>query len=753
MSHDAAYAFWLRFAEARGAVVEEGPEQALAVLPPDLQAELGVGEALAVTTDPGVAEEEGAVLLTPGHPVLERAVAAALAGGDAGLVWPPWPRPLPPGADVLLARARERIPVEHGRIDPAGAPAAVFAPVLRVGALCTHTLDEQFQERLEAWVDARTGLSLPEAQIRRWREAPAAEGADAAHPVLQPRLDAALAAADALLAERALARGAELARQAQAALRAERQRAEAYYAAVLDAAARRREGAPPERQALLDRQAEVTAAERERRLLEITDKFRPRHDLRHFRLHLVLAPALHFPVWVRRGERRFAFALCWSLQAADFLPPACPRCGSGAPLSAGREALGCVECLAPKPAAAREGGRDGDAGAIGDGGGAWGAEPMGERDGTAHREPAASRDAAGNREGSENREAEGQRDRATAGVREAAAARAGAGGPAGTAGARGRGKPGQAVGPAPAAAGGVAAAREGARGQEVAGRRSAQPGGAGGGRDGTAAKRPAAAGRTRPAVPLDRSGRPTPRPRDAGHEGERLRHQAAFAFLRSLIGSGGLPAPMIAPHSPLAVAVDLWGRSGPLLAVGLPLAVPPDEARLGPVMEDRLLPPAVSGVLQAGRTPYAFTLRWSSAGPAAAFAELLPVPDGFDAALPPRDALPPDVAARLFEGAPPPRAGLDAVERAIWDHARPGFGVPLFLRCLAAWRRLPPGNRQAADAPLAAAAGLLHLVGRRGALRPTYNGLATDFGVDPAAVQDAAAQLARALGLYAARFW
>ncbi len=759
MSTDAAYNFLLRFAEARGAAVEEGPDQALAILPPALQAELGAPETLPITSDPEVADEEGAVLLTPGHPVLERAVSATLRAGDSGLVWLPWPRPLPPDPGVLLARARQRIPVEHGRIDPAGTPAPVFVPLLRVGALCTHTLDEQFQERLEAWVDARTGLSLPEAQIRRWREVPGAEGGDALHPILQPRLDVALAAADALLQERAAVRGEELARQAQAARRGERERVEAYYAAVLAAAARRREGAPPERQALLDRQAEVTAAERERRLLEIADKFRPRHDLQRFRLHLLLAPAIYFPVWVRRGERRFPFALCWSLHAGDFVPAACPRCGSEDALSAGREALGCARCLPPHASRDPGGGAAGSA-----------EEPDRDMGETGHRQGAPPRVWPARRNGTAAGTSQGMRSadatdppeaacgrEAEAALREAAVANAGAtetGGAVANAGAApNRVRHGQTAAPSTPAPRSVGATRKGAPGQQVAAMRSGGPGGFRPDPDVAHARHPAAPGRTRPAVPLDRGGRPAARGATPGDQGERLRQQAAFAFLRSLAAAGVPPAAAIARQSPLAVATALWGRAGPLLTVGLPLGVPPDEARLGPIVEDPLLPCAVSGALRAGRTLYAFTLRWASAAPVAAFSELLPCRDCFGPALPPRGALRPEVATRLFEGAPPPRGDLDPVEEALWDKARPNLGLPFFLRCVASWRRLRPGERESGGGADAAAAGLVHVVGRMAALRPTYTGLAKDFGVDAAAVRASATQLNRALQLFVASPW
>lgn len=105
-------------------------------------------------------------------------------------------------------------------------------------------------------------------------------------------------------------------------------RTTAYYQELLSSIERRRQGAPEERRALLARQAEVARAEEQRRLREIEDKYRPAHSLRRLRLHLVLAPALHLPLWVRRGDRRYPFALCWSLHGGDFLPVPAPGAGS-----------------------------------------------------------------------------------------------------------------------------------------------------------------------------------------------------------------------------------------------------------------------------------------------------------------------------------------------------------------------------------------------------------------------------------------
>ena len=340
-----AYRFFLHWLETRGAAIEQGQDSALVLVPTDLLDVLRVPETLAVTADPDVATEDGALLLTPGHPALEHGVSEVLAQGDAGIVWLPWPRPLPPTPETLLSRARAVVAVEHGRIDPERPPQPVFAPLLYVGALCTHVVDDQFQERVEVWVDGRNGREIPPPQARALQAAGRLHGEPARHPILAPRFDQALTAADALLEEKAQERGRALGDRGSEMAKAERTRTTAYYEEVLASIERRRQGAPQERQALLARQAEVARAEQQRRLREIEEKYRPSHTLRRLRLHLLLAPAIYLPLWIRRGDRRYPFALCWSLYTGSFLPTPCPRCASDGPLVAGRSELGCQACL------------------------------------------------------------------------------------------------------------------------------------------------------------------------------------------------------------------------------------------------------------------------------------------------------------------------------------------------------------------------------------------------------------------------
>ncbi|HZD70359.1 MAG TPA: hypothetical protein VFA45_16100 [Actinomycetes bacterium] len=350
---DPALRFWLRYLEASGGLHEDADDQVLAMLPSQLQAELGLPEELAVTTDPEVARENGALLLLPGHPVLDQAAASVLDRGDAGLAWLAWPAGTPPAPAALLERARERFDIDHGRIDTGGHPARVYLPVLRVGALVSYTAGagERFQEREEVWVDGRTGRPLGQGILAAVTTAPRLTAPDSSHRALTPDLAVALARAHERMVERALARLDVLARRAQAPLREELAQTDAYYQAALQALAKRREQAEPDRQRLLDARAEATRVEHTRRRAEIQEKFRPGHQVRPFRLHLLLVPAVELPVQVRRGQTAHPFTLTWVLPRAGFVDPACPHCGTAERLVAGRDRLGCRACLQPtKPA-------------------------------------------------------------------------------------------------------------------------------------------------------------------------------------------------------------------------------------------------------------------------------------------------------------------------------------------------------------------------------------------------------------------
>lgn len=348
MTADPAVQFWLRWAESEGALHESVGDVALAVLPAGVRDSLGLPEEVALTADPEVAREDGAVLLAPGHPLLDHATETVLGRGDADIRCLAAPSTPIPDEQSLLARAREAFPVDHGRIDVAEPPVPCRLPVLRVGALITYAvaLDERFQEQAEAWVDVEAAAAVSDRIADRLSRA-AQEPARSAPE--QSDLSAAVAIGHGVLERIALARRHDLSGQLERARTDELARTRSYYQAMLAALARRRIAATPQRQGALDAKAESTRAERDRRLAEVEEKFRPHHGIRPFRLHVLWVPAVRLAVHVRRGPRTHPLTLHWLRPAAAFTPLPCRGCGGSEAWVAGKDRLGCRSCL-PKAA-------------------------------------------------------------------------------------------------------------------------------------------------------------------------------------------------------------------------------------------------------------------------------------------------------------------------------------------------------------------------------------------------------------------
>src|SRR5215470_18224623 len=226
---DSGLRFWLDYVEWSDGLWEGAGDVALVVLPPRLAAEFALPDEVQVTGDPDVAREDGATFLAAGHPAVIRAAEAALESGDVGVVTLARPRSLPPSAAALQDKARERFPVDHGRIDAVGEPRPVFRGVLRAGAVVNYAVstEDRFQERVECWVDLPTGLALPDRVSGRL--ASGAVAAQGARCDSLAELDAGVARVYQTLEAAALRRRQDLAGQATKAHDTERRRAEEYY--------------------------------------------------------------------------------------------------------------------------------------------------------------------------------------------------------------------------------------------------------------------------------------------------------------------------------------------------------------------------------------------------------------------------------------------------------------------------------------------------------------------------------------------
>jgi hypothetical protein len=205
-----------------------------------------------------------------------------------------------------------------------------------------------------------------------------------------------------------------------------------------------------------------------------------------------------------------------------------------------------------------------------------------------------------------------------------------------------------------------------------------------------------------------------------------------------------------APHSPAAAMHALFGAGGPLRAVGVDAGEVPvsmstsDSQPSGPGSGMFL----VDGVLHTASNSYGYQLCWRFAGTTALVEEVTPFPGAYWPRQPePRYNPAGLVGRRLYAAAPPPRASLDAVASTLWRSVT-RYGLPLILRCLAAWWRVADADQLlAAHPPDALAAGVARMIAYRAGAGGRYDATSATFGVDVAAVRAAATELQRLLRL------
>jgi hypothetical protein len=365
--HGPAFSFWLHYLDSRGGLWEHSGDAVLAVLPERLGAAHDLPETALITDDPDISREDGVLFLGAGHPAIDQAADTVITDGDIGTLTVTH-RSRPLSTEDLLAKIRDQVPVDHGRIDATGSPIQSQRALLRLGVLVSHTVsaEEQFTEVAECVVDVASRIAWTEDAATRLRGTlsttdPTADGAPRRAANKNPLLHALLAAHQELDSA-ATQRGQELASTADTERTAEITRAGEYYAAALAALDKRRVGADSRRQELLDSRASATRAERDRRLAEINEKYRHHHELRPYRLHLINIPVLRLVTDVRRGERRWPLTFDYLPLLGTVAPTRCPTCDAPAPLVATKSQLGCNTCVpirtttptlpVPKPAPA-----------------------------------------------------------------------------------------------------------------------------------------------------------------------------------------------------------------------------------------------------------------------------------------------------------------------------------------------------------------------------------------------------------------
>lgn len=343
-----AFAFWLDYLDARGGLWERSGDSVLMMLPDQLATTHDLPESTLVTDDPDIAREDGVLFLGAGHPEIGKAADAVITTGDvAAITLPPPAKPM--STPDLLARIRDRVHIDHGRIDATAAPVRAHRPTLRLGELVSHTVsaEERFTEVAECVIDASSRIPWPEDSAARLRDA-ATTGTWSGRDVRSNDLVPALGVARQIIDEAATARGRTLATGADAERTAEITRANDYYAAALAAIDKRRADADSERTGMLDARAQATIAERDHRLAEINEKYGHRHELRPYRLHLIDLPAWRVATDVRRGDRRWPLVMDYIPLLGTVAPLRCPTCDAHAPLVATKTNLACIACAPTK---------------------------------------------------------------------------------------------------------------------------------------------------------------------------------------------------------------------------------------------------------------------------------------------------------------------------------------------------------------------------------------------------------------------
>ena len=259
---------------------------------------------------------------------------------------------------------------------------------------------------------------------------------------------------------------------------------------------------------------------------------------------------------------------------------------------------------------------------------------------------------------------------------------------------------GSAAGAAGAAAGAAGAAATSGRGRVKA------AGGTVPAKRRPAASRPASAASRRVSTA---AGPKPPSPQAVSKTGGKL----ALEFW-SVTGQGNLRAlrRLCAPDSPAAAAVRLYGIQGPTTAIGMVAGDRPESLTSITSVPHPSELAGTCGFLDAGRDRYNYLLRWDPC--TRLVAEVLPFGSWVSARLPSARWLPAHASERLFGGLPEPDCDLDPVAVRLWRKVLPAHGLPLALRCLAAWWRIsdrpefPAGPR-----PSVLAAAIHRMIGYR----------------------------------------
>jgi hypothetical protein len=238
--------------------------------------------------------------------------------------------------------------------------------------------------------------------------------------------------------------------------------------------------------------------------------------------------------------------------------------------------------------------------------------------------------------------------------------------------------------------------------------------------------------------------------------GERL----AFSFWRAAAADTKKLRVLCGQDGPAAAAVTMFGGYGPFRAIGLPPTDPPTsvQATFTTARPDAWT--ITIGVIATAAKQYLFRMTWHFENRRAVVDEVTPLGHQFGSRGQMAAAFRP--APELFAELPPPRVQLDRVARQVWKVAVPRRGLPLALRCLAAWWRIAGAHGEPVqlasvefdEYPAALVAGALErLVGYWATGSGTYAEAAAAYQVGEPDLRKITPVLQGHLQLSAGRLW
>jgi len=235
-------------------------------------------------------------------------------------------------------------------------------------------------------------------------------------------------------------------------------------------------------------------------------------------------------------------------------------------------------------------------------------------------------------------------------------------------------------------------------------------------------------------------------------DGNRL----AMRFWEDVASGDRKLARLVAPDSPAAAALRVWGTFAPALVLGVPAGSRLAELDAATAPDPDAALQATQGWLRCLRWDYPYVLRWEGRSGRPGAIRVAEVISGRAAA-----------GSRLSGHAvrswwrdplrarpvPPSKADLDPLAAALWRVELPARGPYLLLRCLAAWWRTQGQlDPQASEVPAVAAA-LARLVATCAGTQVSYDAIAGQYSADPAEVRTAGVRLRPVLALGGDRGW